>query len=135
MKNLITLACFVCYLFSCILSNAHINKAFNMPVMHNGLIENAIGASSYAKIARSRIGNGNSSLGQSFILQNVCGLQYVTASTVVETRTYPTDSGTGLSTFVTVSGLPSGDSILKALLYWGTSYPVVPANPAMVTIT
>src|SRR5581483_6803958 len=36
-----------------------------------------------------RVLNGNHALGQSYILQNVCGLTYTTASVLIETRSQP----------------------------------------------
>jgi gliding motility-associated-like protein len=80
--------------------------------------------------------NGNGSLGQSYILQNVCGLNYTTASVMTTTRyTHP---GTGFPTTMSVTGLPvvaSCMNVQKAFLYWGASYTEAsaPATSANVT--
>ncbi|HXB12334.1 MAG TPA: hypothetical protein VNZ45_10130, partial [Bacteroidia bacterium] len=51
-----------------------------------------------APLHGGRVGNGNNALNQSYILQNVCGLNYALASVVIETRSAGfgfNDSGTG----------------------------------------
>jgi hypothetical protein len=72
-------------------------------------------------------------------LYNVCGLNYVTGSTLVETRSQPygfNTNGSGLPTYVTISGLNSCYSILHAYLYWTESFYTTPAHPyASVSIT
>ncbi len=86
--------------------------------------------------------NGNSSLAQSFILQNVCGLNYVTGTTATATRYSPPYSG--FPATINIAGLPAAClTIQKAFLYWGASYteatpPAVNAvvtNPALATNT
>ena len=80
--------------------------------------------------------NGNSSLGQSFVLENICGLNYVAAG--VETTTRPSfQPGTGFPAIDTIKGLPVSAclNIIKAYLYYGVSYTefVPPATTAIVT--
>ncbi|HXB13495.1 MAG TPA: SprB repeat-containing protein, partial [Bacteroidia bacterium] len=86
--------------------------------------------------------NGNSSLAQSFILQNVCGLNYVIGTTATATRYSPPYSG--FPATINIAGLPAAClTIQKAFLYWGASYteatpPAVNAvvtNPALATNT
>jgi hypothetical protein len=84
------------------------------------------------------IGNGYGILGQSFLAQNVCGLNYVYASVLTETRTIPLNfntTGTGLPASLALAGLPSQYCLVKAYLYWGSSYTEssAPATYAFVT--
>jgi gliding motility-associated-like protein len=78
--------------------------------------------------------NGSGSLGLSYIQQNVCGLNYVTAS--VETTTRATwQPGTGFPTHMVVSTLPASCiKIQKAFLYWGVSYTEASAPSVTTTI-
>jgi gliding motility-associated-like protein len=76
--------------------------------------------------------NGNSSLGQSYIVQNVCGLNYVTATTATATRYSPPYSG--FPATLVVAGLPTACvTIQKAFLYYGASY--TEATPPTTTAT
>lgn len=81
--------------------------------------------------------NGNSTLGSSYVLQNVCGLNYVAGSVMVTTRyttcpcTYP--PGTGFPSTFTLSGLPACYTVQKAFLYWMASY--TEATPPATTAT
>ncbi len=75
-------------------------------------------------------------LAQSYILQNVCGLNWEQTSVKVTTR-YPTPPGTGLPATVPLTlSACSVDSVVKAFLYFNGSYQTAyAANPASVTIT
>ena len=89
-----------------------------------------------AMMAPSRVGNGNSSLGQSYVIQNVCGLNYVTGSVMTETRSQPfsfNTNGTGFPTSVVISGIPNCNTIQKAYLYWEASY--TESSPPAVSAT
>ncbi|HWY98787.1 MAG TPA: hypothetical protein VNY36_06860, partial [Bacteroidia bacterium] len=83
--------------------------------------------------------DGSSTLGQSYYRHDVCGLNFVEADTLVETRssTYGFNAnGTGIPTFVNIHGLPTGcDSIVKAYLYWVQSYTAGAGDPASLTVT
>jgi gliding motility-associated-like protein len=92
-------------------------------------------SSMYAKVTP----NGSGTLGQSYIQQNVCGLNYVTASVLTETRSKPyafNANGTGFPAPLVVSGLPTNCiTIQKAFLYYEASYTEAtpPATTATVT--
>jgi len=90
----------------------------------------------------------NGGLNQSYLVQNVCGLNYTQATQLTETRTQTIScnlNGTGFPTSLAISGLPSLScgSIVKAYLYYGCTYtestpPVTSAtvtNPALGTYT
>ncbi len=83
--------------------------------------------------------DGSNTLGQSYYRHDVCGLNFVEADTLVETRstTYGFNAnGTGIPTFVNIHGLPTGcDSIVKAYLYWVQSYTVGNGDPTSLTVT
>ncbi len=87
----------------------------------------------------TKIGDGSGSFGQTFNRQNVCGLNYVEVSQIIETRTSTfswNNNGTGFPGTLNLSGLcTTNDSVLKAYLYWGTSYFGSIANPAQLSIT
>jgi gliding motility-associated-like protein len=60
--------------------------------------------------------NGDELIAQSFTFTE-CGLDYVFAANKVTDRvSYPT--GTGLPSGLSISGIPAGATIVKALLYW-----------------
>ncbi len=83
-----------------------------------------------------RVGNGNSSLGQSYVIQDVCGLNYVTGSAITETRSQPygfNTNGTGFPTTIAIAGIPSCFTIQQAYLYWEASY--TEASPPAVSAT
>ncbi len=85
-------------------------------------------------------GNGNSSLGQSYVLQNVCGLNYTQSSVLTETRSaiYAFNAnGTGFPTTMTLGGLPCGgnSNILQAYLYYEASYTEASPPATSATIT
>ena len=75
-------------------------------------------------------------LAQSYILENVCGLNWAQASVEVTTRYSPT-LGSGLPcTVPLVYNSCRVDSVVKAFLYFSGSYQTpYAANPASVTIT
>ncbi|HTB32305.1 MAG TPA: hypothetical protein VK808_09790, partial [Bacteroidia bacterium] len=117
------------------------------PTCHQGT-KGTMVDSALAHMPRSRIGNGNSTLGQSYVLQNTCGLNYTQASVLTETRSaiYAFNAnGTGFPTNLTISGLPCGgnSNILKAYVYYEASYTeasppstsVVITNPVPTTTT
>jgi len=83
--------------------------------------------------------DGSNILGLHYLNQNICGLNYVEDDTLVETRSASAGfnaGGTGLPSAIKLRGLPTGcDSILKAYLYFSTSYNSGPANPATVSVT
>ncbi len=83
-------------------------------------------------------GDGSGSLNVTFDRENVCGLNFVQVSQLVETRSKNAGfntNGTGLPTTVSLAGLcGANDSIIKAYLYWSTSYYGSIANPALVDI-
>ncbi|MEI6123366.1 MAG: HYR domain-containing protein [Bacteroidota bacterium] len=60
--------------------------------------------------------NGSGSLNNSFTMSDN-GLNYVSASVVIGTRLEP--SGVGTPASVSIAGVPSGSSIVKALFYYG----------------
>jgi len=83
-------------------------------------------------------GNGNSTLGLSYVVQNLCGLNYVQATVLGETRTKPlgfNTNGTGYPTTVAIAGLPAGFVLQKAYVYYGGSYtePTPPATSVSIT--
>ena len=85
-----------------------------------------------------RVLDGNNTLGLSFIKENMCGLNYTVVDKIVLTRTktYGFDTnGTGLPCTLQVKGLPVCDSIIKAFIWWETSYTSGPAIPASLTVT
>jgi|GEM_PF-1440891 len=84
---------------------------------------------------------GNGALNQSFILQNVCGLNYIQATLLTETRTGPAihcdTTGKGFPAHLILSGLPATGcaTVQKAFLYYGCTYTEAspPATKAIVT--
>jgi gliding motility-associated-like protein len=76
-------------------------------------------------------GNGNHTLGQSYILQNMCGLNYVAAA--AETTTRPSwQPGSGFP--VTVN-LNATGCVQQAYLYWEASYTEATAPTVTATFT
>lgn len=80
----------------------------------------------------------NGGLRQSLLMQNVCGLNYVQATVLTETRTAANGfnfGGTGFPTTLNITGLPNlfCSSVLKAYLYYGCTY--VEASPPATTVT
>jgi gliding motility-associated-like protein len=75
-------------------------------------------------------------LAQSFVMQNVCGLNWEQTSVEVTTR-YPPTQGVGLPATVPLTfSACSVDSVVKAFLYFNGSYfTSYAANPASVSIT
>ncbi len=87
-----------------------------------------------------RIGNGNGTLGQSYVLQNVCGLNYTQASILTETRSaiYAFNAnGSGFPCTLAIGGLPCGGNanIEKAYLYYEASYTEATPPVTSATIT
>lgn len=73
--------------------------------------------------------DGSTFLGQTYN-NSACGLNYVQASVMVQTRTAAfnfNSNGTGLPTTLSVSGIPAGANILKAYVWYFVSY--IAANP------
>jgi gliding motility-associated-like protein len=86
-----------------------------------------------------KMGDGIGTLGQSYIQQNVCGLNYISASQLTETRSRSggiNTNGTGVPTTLNLTGLPcGGGSILKAYAYWAAEYTEASAPTASIIIT
>jgi len=92
--------------------------------------------------------NGSTTLGKTYDTTG-CGLNYVVASQIIETRynafsiATPPNLGTGLPTTLVVSGLPSCCTIVKAYIWYIVSYlgaspqvsSVVLTNPVPATST
>ena len=85
------------------------------PTCHQGtkgtMIDSVLNNSSLPRTAKPIIGNGNSSLGQSYVLQNVCGLNYTQASVLTETRSaiYAFNAnGTGFPTSLNIANQTEG---------------------------
>src|ERR1035438_7862129 len=86
--------------------------------------------------------SGNHSLGPAFNY-NMCGLNYVQSTVLIETRSQPWNfntAGTGFPAPMTVAGLNPCDSIIAAYIWWIDTYtnacttPVLSlTNPAAVT--
>ncbi len=82
----------------------------------------------------------NGGLTQSYLVTNVCGLNYVQATQLTETRTQTisTDTwGTGFPTTLTISALPPSGcaSIVKAYLYYGCTFTEATPPTTSATIT
>ncbi len=104
---------------------------------HNGVNYDA---ANYFMPSLSKVGDGSGTLGQTYLNQNICGLNYVQASVLVETRSVAAGfntNGTGNPTTLTISGLPCGgnSSILQAYLYYEASYTEATAPATTVTFT
>lgn len=88
--------------------------------------------------------DGNHTLGYTYS-QSACGLNYVQASVMVQKRTAAQSppfnaNGTGLPTTLSISGIPSCATILKAYVWYLVSYLASPqasgvdiTNPALAT--
>ncbi len=79
---------------------------------------------------------GNGSLGQSYILNNVCGLNYVIAGVATTTRS-SFQPGNGFPVTDTIKGIPLSGclTILKAFLYYGVSYTEASVPTTNVSLT
>ena len=104
--------------------------------MHDGVINSALSNTSvmHNNSGPHKVGNGNSTFGQSYLVQNLCGFNYVMGS--AETTTRPTwQPGTGFPTTVAIAGLPAGFVVQTAYLYYGCSYtePTPPATTVNIT--
>lgn len=99
---------------------------------HNGL--------NYDQLSSKKTGglppDSSGGLKQSFVMQNVCGLNWQQTSVKVTTR-YPTPPGTGLPATVPITFSSCNvDSVVRAYLYFNGSYQTAyAANPASVSIT
>ncbi|HXB12205.1 MAG TPA: hypothetical protein VNZ45_09485, partial [Bacteroidia bacterium] len=87
-----------------------------------------------------RVTDSSGGLAKSFLLQNVCGLNWQQSSVLVETRSKGAGfnkNGTGLPATVPLTfDSCSVDSVIKAFLYFNGSYQTAyAANPANLTIT
>jgi hypothetical protein len=81
----------------------------------------------------NRVLNGNQTLAQSYILQNVCGLHYVTSTVVITTR--PTwQPGTGYPAPLSIAALCGVNHPQKAYVYYDASYTEASAPATTVTI-
>ncbi len=86
---------------------------------------------------RTRPGNGNDTIVNSYY-KSLLGLNYVSASTLTETRTQPygfNTNGTGFPSTVTIAGLPARAVIDTAFVYIAASYTEAIAPPCTITIT
>jgi large repetitive protein len=95
------------------------------PTCHQGTKGTMIDTSSRSH--HPIIGNGNSTLGQSYVDQNVCGLNYTQASILTETRSSIYNfnaNGSGFPCTLNMSNLPCGgnSNIIKAYVYYEASY-------------
>ena len=88
----------------------------------------------HSKLAGVHYGNGNSSFGESYVLQNLCGLNYIINGLQTTTR-YNGSPGTGFPTTVAMAGLPVGFVVQKAYVYYGASYTEAIAPATSVAIT
>ena len=82
----------------------------------------------------------NGGLNQSYLVQNVCGLNYTQATILTETRTQTISCnlwGTGFPTTLAISGLPNlaCGSIVKAYLYYGCTYTEATPPSTSATVT
>ncbi len=102
---------------------------------HDGMVINTLANTSLShNTSAPHTGNGNSTFGQSYLVQNLCGFNYVVGSVNTQTRA-TWQPGTGFPTTITIAGLPPGFIVQAAFLYYGCSY-TEPAPPATtVTIT
>jgi hypothetical protein len=90
--------------------------------------------------SHNRHAKGDGGLSQSYILQNVCGLNYVQATMLTETRTQTISTnmnGKGFPANLSLSGLPSliCASVQKAYLYYGCTYTETTPPATTATIT
>src|SRR5579863_2812328 len=94
----------------------------------------------------NRVENGNQALALSYSLLNVCGLNYASASVLIETRSKAAnfnDSGSGFPAPLSINGLCGINAPTIAYVYYDASYTeaIPPAtsvtikNPALVTGT
>ncbi len=101
---------------------------------HDGMIDQALAHSSAANLPTGgHFGNGNSTFGQSYIVQNLCGFNYVMNG--LQTTTRYTTPGTGFPATVPIAGIPAGFVVQKAYVYYGVSYTEAAAPPTSVVIT
>ena len=87
-----------------------------------------------------KVANINGSLNQSYLLQNVCGLNYAQTSVLTTTRTGVMGfnfGGTGFPTTLAMNGLPSLHcaNVVKAFLYYGCTYVEASAPTTTATVT
>lgn len=102
---------------------------------HDGLFNNALSNTSALNTRTAHmVGNGNSTFGQSYLVQNLCGFNYVYSSVNTQTRA-TWQPGTGFPTTCAIAGLPAGFVVQKAYLYYGCSYtePTPPATTCTIT--
>ncbi len=100
--------------------------------MHDGI--NFSASNNQSNTLVKKTGNGNAALGQSYVQQNLCGMNFVQSSVQTTTR-YTSTIGTGFPTTLNIAGLPAGFTVQKAYLYYGASYTEAtpPATSANVT--
>lgn len=77
--------------------------------------------------------NGNATFGLSYVVQNLCGLNYIING--LQTTTRYVVPGTGFPTTISMVGLPAGFLVQKAYVYYGVSYTEVTPPPTSVVIT
>ncbi len=101
---------------------------------HDGMIDQALAHTSAVNVpVGQHTGNGNSTFGQSYIVQNLCGLNYVMNGLMTTTRYTP--PGSGFPATIPIAGLPAGFVVQKAYVYYGASYtePTPPATSVAIT--
>jgi gliding motility-associated-like protein len=133
-KSLLLICLIISYTFN-IYGQAHCNTCSGRGYVVDSTYSNT--SLNTMNIA-NRIGNGNSSLGQSYVLQNVCGLNYTYFSQLTETRTQVYNfntNGSGFPTVLAIPNIPCGGlgGIIKAFAYWSASY--TEASPPTTTIS
>ncbi len=102
---------------------------------HDGLFNKSLSSNSTLNGNNPhKVGNGNNTFGQTYIIQNLCGFNYVYASVNTQTRA-TWQPGTGFPTTATIAGLPPGFFVQSAFLYYGCSYtePVPPPTNVVIT--
>ena len=115
-----------------------------MKKLYSLLIASTIILASYAqspgicgKNNLPQINNGSGSLGQTYNYTD-CGLNYVQASQLIQTRTATYNfnaNGTGLPTVLSVTGIPATATIVKAYAWYIVSYIGATAQTSSVVIT
>jgi large repetitive protein len=118
------------------LASLGVNAQNNCPTCHQGMnIVNDTSIHPKKSLAPNKFNpDGNDILGTtpSYSANDVCGLNYVTESVVVETRE-TSQVGSGIPATITVPGCLGAP--IKAYLYWGVSYFTASAPSYSVVVT
>ncbi len=123
---------FVCMLICCQL----LSNSYNLFAQYGGGHSAPHGPMTAHQMAASI----NGGLNQSYLVQNVCGLNYTQATNLTETRTQTISCdtwGTGFPTTLAISGLPNlaCGSIVKAYLYYGCTFTEATPPSTSATVT